>query len=381
MASSADPSLRPMTDATLASGDIPSLNGIRALAVSLVFFAHGGLERIVPGGLGVTIFFVLSGYLITTLLRREFANSNTINLRAFYLRRILRLMPPLAIVLGVSALLASVSVIEGEPSAYGLLSVLFYVGNYYVIAHDFNGLPAGMGVVWSLAVEEHYYLLYPPLALLLMRIARPRGFIASMIALCIVILAWRCWLYWQGTSAAYISMASDTRADAILIGCLTAYWRNAALAPIPQIRSTTAALTALACVAVLLGSLIYRDEFFRQTFRYTLQSLAIAPLIQLAVSHPRGAPFRWLNSRPMVYLGTVSYTLYLSHQVLLYFVMRHWSGMGDISTLVATAALTLTAAELMRRYIETPCARWRRALHTAAPGRGLRQDSLRTSAP
>jgi len=149
---------------TVASGPIPSLDGIRAVAVSLVFFAHAGLEHVVPGGLGVTIFFVLSGFLITTLMRIEHARSGRIHFGGFYLRRLLRLMPPLFIVVAAAAALSAAALIDGGFTFGGLLSALFYLGNYHVIAHDFHGMPAGIGVVWSLAIEEHYYLLFPPLA-------------------------------------------------------------------------------------------------------------------------------------------------------------------------------------------------------------------------
>src|SRR5712672_2112681 len=148
------------------SGAIPSLDGVRAVAVGLVFFAHSGLEKIVPGGLGVTIFFVLSGYLISTLMRIEYAAERKIDYRGFYLRRFLRLMPPLAVVVLLTSVFAAFALID-EFTPNGLFSVLFYYSNYFVIAHDFHGLPAGASVVWSLAVEEHYYLLYPPLAALL----------------------------------------------------------------------------------------------------------------------------------------------------------------------------------------------------------------------
>ncbi len=146
------------------AGSIPSLNGIRAVAVLLVFLAHGGLEHVVPGGLGVTIFFVLSGYLITTLMRVEHDRHSRIDFRNFYLRRLVRLMPPLVVVVALAALLAALGVIGGAFSAEGLLAALFYFGNYFVIAHDFRGMPAGIGVVWSLAIEEHFYLLFPPVA-------------------------------------------------------------------------------------------------------------------------------------------------------------------------------------------------------------------------
>lgn len=350
------------------TAEIASLNGIRAVAVALVFFAHSGLEQIVPGGLGVTIFFVLSGYLITTLMRREYAASGAIALRAFYLRRVLRLMPPLFIVVAAAALLSWLAVIDGGFSPRGLLSVLFYFGNYHVIAADFNGIAQGIGVVWSLAVEEHYYLLFPPLAMWLLRIGRPAISAVVLAALCVAILGWRCWLTAHGATENYIAMATDTRADAILVGCLMAFWRNPVLDPAtPDARRD--GLVAASSIAVLIATLAYRDDFFRLTARYTLQSLAIAPLIYLAVTRAAQVPFRWLNSAPMVYLGTISYTIYLSHQVILYFVLRHWSLSWPV-TLALTALLTLIVAELMRRFIEQPCARLRRQLH-----RRSRRDS------
>lgn len=348
---------------------IPSLDGIRAVAVGLVFFAHGGLQNIVPGGLGVTVFFVLSGYLITTLMRREHEASGGIRLGAFYLRRVLRLMPPLFIVVAAAALLSSLGVIGGAFSARGLLSVLFYFGNYHVIAADFAGVPEGLGVVWSLAVEEHYYLLYPPLAIALLRLDRPRAAVALLLALCAGMLAWRCWLALHGAPEHYLTMATDTRADAILFGCVLALRHNPALDPVPAPALLRDAALAAVCVLLLAGSLAYRDEFFRLTARYTLQSLAIAPLIWLAVARAAHAPYRWLNARPLVYLGTISYTIYLSHQLVLYGVERHAPGLGWAMTMALTAALTLAIAEPMRRWVERPCARLRRQLHRPAASR------------
>lgn len=365
------------------TGEIPSLDGVRALAVGLVFFSHGGHGQVIPGGLGVTIFFVLSGFLITTLLRREYAAAGTLDLRAFYLRRVLRLMPPLLIVAGAAGLLASWSVIEGEFTGRGLLSVLFYLGNYHVIATDFGGIPAGLGVIWSLAVEEHYYLLYPPLALVLLRRGRPRLSVAILVFLCIVILVWRIWLYLNGASVLHLTMATDTRADAILIGCIMAFLRNPALGTTVAPRPRRDLFIAAGCVIVLLGTLLYREEAFRLTLRYTLQCLAIAPLLHLSIVHARAAPVRWfLNSRPMVYVGTISYTVYLSHQVILYGVMRHSPELGWPVTLAITMLITLAVAETMRRWVEQPCGRLRRRLHQrraypSLPADAAKSDALR----
>ena len=363
MAPQAEGAINPTSRSLPGLRAIPSLDGVRAIAVSLVFFAHSGLENVVPGGLGVTIFFVLSGYLITTLMRGEYTQAGSINYPAFYLRRLLRLMPPLLVVSAVAGALSALSVIGGAFSLGGVLSVLFYFGNYYVIAHDFQGLPTGLGVVWSLAVEEHYYIVYPPLALLLLRLGNAKVAAFSLSALCAVILAWRCWLALQGISPAYLSMATDTRVDAILIGCIMGLSCNPWLrcGDVESGRRQWAIGTA--CCLLLTASLVYRNDFFRMTLRYTVQSLAIAPLIYLPIARSGHAAFRWLNSRPMIYLGSISYTIYLSHQLILYFVERHWPHLGWATTSVATAALTLAVAEPMRRWVEQPCAKLRSRLH------------------
>jgi len=343
-------------------GQIPALNGIRALAVSLVFFAHNGLEHIIPGGLGVTLFFVLSGYLITTLMRREYAASSGLALPAFYLRRLLRLMPPLLVIVALALVASQLGLVEGRFSWRGLLSVLFYFGNYHVISQDFAGLPDGLGVVWSLAVEEHYYLFYPPLALLLLRLDQPRLAALILAALCAAMLAWRYWLVSRGVSEVYISMASDTRADAILVGCAMAFVREPSTASALPGRDLC---IAIACLALLLATLLYRDEIFRQTLRYTLQSLAVAPLIALATAYSTRPILRWLNSRPLVYLGSVSYAVYLSHQLILHGVQLHGPQLGWLATLLLTAGLTLLLAELIRRWVEVPSQRLRRQPATA----------------
>jgi peptidoglycan/LPS O-acetylase OafA/YrhL len=353
---------RPLTPAQ----SIPSLDGIRAVAVSLVFYAHSGLERFIPGGLGVTIFFVLSGFLITTLMRTEYAKRGRIAFGSFYLRRLIRLMPPLVIVVAAAWLLSALGWIDGHFSLSGWLSTLFYFGNYHVIAQDFNGLPGGMGIVWSLAIEEHYYLRYPPLAAILLHLRRP-AFSALVLAfLCVAVLLWRYWLVVQGADPNYIMMATDTRVDAILIGCGLALWRNPWLDRLPARGSTLQWLLGAASIATLVCTFVYRDEFFRLTLRYSLQSLAVAVLLYLAVAHAERRPFRWLSARPLVYIGSISYTIYLSHHLILLALAKHWPQGGWLGLTVVGALLTLLVAEPMRRWIEIPSAQWRRHLHRQA---------------
>ena len=363
------------------TGPIPSLDGVRALAVLLVFFAHSSLDKIVPGGLGVTIFFVLSGYLISTLMRIEYARSGKLDIRGFYLRRLLRLMPPLVIVVALAALASTLSLIQGQFTPSGLFAALFYLGNYHVIANDFHGLPGGLGVVWSLAIEEHFYLFYPPLAVLLLRVGRA-GLSASLLALlCGLVLAWRFWLVFHGASTDYVSMATDTRVDSILVGCLMALWHNPWLGKAAAPSGRRSAAVAMLSVAVLLGTFLYRDEVFRLTFRYTLQSVAIAALLYLAVARADHWPVRWLSARPLVYIGQVSYTIYLSHHMILLGLAWHWPQLNWFWQTLAAAVLTLAVAEPMRRWVDLPCARLRQRLHRRANAPGQRPAALAVSRP
>ncbi len=138
--------------------NIPSLDGMRAVSVLMVFFAHAGLDHFIPGGFGVTIFFFLSGFLITTLLRAEFEKNHVISVKHFWLRRVLRIMPPFYLVL-IATVISSA---PGTLDLFAVLAQFFNFTNYWVIVHGSNaGQPIGTGIFWSLAVEEHFYLIFP----------------------------------------------------------------------------------------------------------------------------------------------------------------------------------------------------------------------------
>jgi peptidoglycan/LPS O-acetylase OafA/YrhL len=153
----------PLTNRTY----IPGLDGMRAIAFAVVFVGHSGLKKI-PGGFGVTIFFFLSGYLITTLLRIESDRTGTISISQFYLRRTVRIFPPMYVTLAVWALLAAAGVFVGTVYWQSILVAFFYLTNYinFIAPHGISG---GLGILWSLAVEEHFYLLFPWLFLLFLR--------------------------------------------------------------------------------------------------------------------------------------------------------------------------------------------------------------------
>jgi peptidoglycan/LPS O-acetylase OafA/YrhL len=362
---------------------IPSLDGLRAISFLIVFGAHSGL-RFMPGGFGVVVFFFLSGYLITTLLRLEYAASGAVSLRDFYLRRALRILPPFYLVLGLSALLISVRLIPGTLHWRPMLALAGHFTNYWAIAFGFYGQPAGTGVYWSLAVEEHFYLLFPWIFILLQRIlpGRLRTQAAVLLGLCAAVLAWRSLLVFSlGASEVRTFIGTDTRVDSILFGCALALCENPMLdRPRMPAKLLTRLLLPLG-IALLLLCFAVRATWFRETLRYSLQGIGLAPVFIMAMLEPRWGPFRFLNLKVVKRLGVLSYSLYLVHQVVLFavekqFVTWHPLGRGILALVVA-----LVLSEAIHRFVEEPCARIRRRLAHAGWLTEPRGSALRAPRP
>ncbi len=211
---------------------IPSLDGIRAVSFFIVFLSHAGLSGIVPGYFGLSLFFLLSGFLITTLLRMEFDRKNDVSLKQFYLRRVLRIFPPFYLVLGAAAILTYQGFLQGTVWPSALLAQVCHVTNYYIIRHGWwDGIAPGTWVYWSLAIEEHFYLVFPVVYLVLRRTGVSRRNQAiGLLAACAVVLAWRCILvFGLHAHKDRVYLGTDTRVDSILAGCVLAIFKNPVL--------------------------------------------------------------------------------------------------------------------------------------------------------
>ena len=334
---------------------IASLDGIRAVSILLVVVGHCGLGKIIPGGLGVTTFFFLSGYLITTLLRREIEATETINLGNFYIRRALRILPPCLIVFLVSTGIALV--LRETLTMRGVLAGLFYWTNYYN-AFDGEGIVPGLVVLWSLAVEEHFYFLFPLLYLGIAFYSK-RTQSNFLLLACLAVLAWRCVLVYalhSPTSRTYL--CTDTRLDSILWGCLFAIVSNPALGDRPASRLATYPAMIFG-VALMLASLLVRGEWFRETFRYTVQGVALMPLFAFAVKQPSSLPFKVLNSYIMRLLGIYSYTIYLTHFVILYYA-EHLFHVRPLPAFPVVLVLSFIIAAAMYQFVDLPAAALRK---------------------
>jgi peptidoglycan/LPS O-acetylase OafA/YrhL len=308
----------------------PELDGIRGLAILLVLAQHINLPSSTLAGLvGVNLFFVLSGYLITTLLITERDRAGGINLRRFYERRVRRLVPALVAVLVVTGGLMA---IQGQLAGYiGPAAVsFFYVSDIAkAIGYDLGYV----GHTWSLAMEEQFYLLWPALL-----IFAPRKWLAPLAITGIVgAVALQLLLVPDNVLAHF---RPDVRADAILWGCLIA------LVPVKVPRWATAA----SGIALLIVSFT-----FLWPYAIGLSSVLSAVFIAGAATL---VPI--LSARPLVRIGQISYGMYLWHAIPFGLLMPQTLA-GNVLAMAAVVAITIGLALISERWIERPFRRTREA--------------------
>jgi peptidoglycan/LPS O-acetylase OafA/YrhL len=348
---------------------IPSLDGIRALSFFIVFVSHAGLGQLVPGGFGVTVFFLLSGFLITTLLRLEYQRSGTIWLGGFYLRRVLRILPPLYLTLLFAA--GVYLLWPGDPTipVEGTLAQVLHVSNFYQIFATPGLIIPGTGVLWSLAVEEHFYLVFPLLYLWMApRLSATRQ-AQLLLGFCILALVWR------GVLRLHFDVATtrtfygtDTRFDSILFGCIFALVASPVFKDPLHERALRHMPWVLPASAVgLLVSLGYRNDDFRETARYTLQGVSLVPLFIAAIHYQQAWPVRLLNLRFVRFLGVLSYSMYLCHHVILESAAQVLPGQELVAGAVSLL-LTFGYAAAMHYAVERPFAAQRKRLTRRASG-------------
>jgi peptidoglycan/LPS O-acetylase OafA/YrhL len=363
------------------------LDGLRGVAILLVMASHVFL---VPGGfLGVDIFFVLSGFLITSLLLEEWQQSGCIRLKRFYLRRALRLMPGFAtllVICGLSSLwLPSAAERWARCREVGVAAC--YVANWPSLHRTHMPL---LGHSWSLSVEEQFYLLWPLLlgSLLQLRLSRRR--IVFLVGCGIVASAGlRMGLYhWyqsrgvdQIAAITRLYMGLDTRADALLVGCLLGLLATWNLLPRSR-RFLQWAGGSSIIFLFYLGYLSWNRNLLSSQFYdglFTVVALMTAVLIARLLSTPLPVVSWILESAPLVGVGRISYALYLFHMPILHLFLPvcargyYWTG---VALFVGT---TFLAAGLSYYLIERPCLRLKERFRPQAavnPPASLRLQDL-----
>jgi peptidoglycan/LPS O-acetylase OafA/YrhL len=276
----------------------PALDGVRAVAILLVVFFHARTRNFSGGFLGVDVFFVLSGFLITRILADEHATTGSIRVLRFYLRRARRLYPALLLMLGAYLLLAPVVFPKVSMAAHvrDVLVSGLYLSDY---AAAFYKIPVRLGHTWSLAIEEHFYLLWPLVLLGLLRLPR-RYAIAAMLTLAVAATAWR----WQSLALfdrwAFTYIRFDARLSGLLLGGAIGLWQ-------PRVRFPA----VYACFGFVgLMVLAQTQRFFTPgglTYGVLLTELASVCLILGA------SELSFLSWPGMAWLGRMSYGWYLWH--------------------------------------------------------------------
>ena len=308
MSGTASAAARPDLGALLEQQHLPALDGLRAIAVFTVMVYHFGVAQ-VPGDLGVSGFFVLSGFLITWLLRQEYRASGTISLKRFYARRTLRIFPAYYVFVTFSFL---VDHLRGEHWPKALtLSAFGYVMNYYNALH---GYPiTSVAHAWSLAIEEQFYLLWP-LAFLLLSRGGTRALVRALVAAILAVVIWRSYLYLvRDVGSAYVYDAFDTRFDNLAVGCLLAVGLESG-----GVRSAASALARwswlpLVTLALLIVSRQETSVRYHYSAGFTVDACLVAVFIVQMLQLSRAALWRWLELPVVRYLGRISYPLYLYH--------------------------------------------------------------------
>ncbi|MBW2389558.1 MAG: acyltransferase family protein [Deltaproteobacteria bacterium] len=338
----------------------PALDGLRAVAVLSVILYHVGVSWMPGGFLGVDVFFVLSGYLITSLLRLEQIETATIQLRVFWGRRLRRLVPALLAVLtavvAYGSMLAEPS--ERERLASDGLSSLFYVSNWHFIAREtsyfdqFNA-PSPLLHTWSLGIEEQWYLIWPIVMILAARWLGNRegrgaiGFGCAAIASAV----WMAVLFDPSGDPSRVYYGTDTRAQDLLVGCALAFLLGD---PRSVPRSVPGWLGPVCGLLVVLGLSLASDRS-AWTYRGGLLVFALATggVISAAVQ-PGGWTRRVLCTAPLRYIGKISYGMYLWHWPLLLFLGSGGLGLDGISLQLGCLALTGMVAGVSYHVLESP---------------------------
>ncbi len=342
-------------------GYLPTLDGWRAIAILGVMIAHGADALVGPGGpaadatlwaitrygaKGVDLFFGISGFLICSRLLEEWDQRGEISLKGFYIRRFLRILPPYAVYLVVLAILAAIGTLPVAPGE--LLWSAAFLRNYWVHAAEAGWYT---GHLWSLAVEEHFYLLWPTLLVIMRR----RGAVITTACIAVAIAIWR-YVVFHWASADPFSPAlsrferTDLRLDALFWGCAMAlaFWR-------PGLRDRIARILNPPTWTVTCGALIL-VMVLTPPFALMWQSMLIPVVIAGTVLHPDRAPGRMLETKPARWIGRISYSLYL-WQTLFLVARGVERPFGVLQALPLNVLMVFACAALSYHAVERPMIR------------------------
>lgn len=342
------------------------IDGLRALAVLAVIVYHLNYNWAPGGLLGVGIFFVLSGYLITDLLIAEWARHGRLDMKSFWIRRARRLLPALLLLLIlVVAWVAVFSPSQMTAVRGDVPAAILYVSNWWLIFQDVSyfekfGPPSPLGHLWSLAVEEQFYLFWPLLLAFGLHVVKRRGpLIALTLAAATASALAMAFMYEPGLDPSRVYYGTDTRVFALLIGAVLAMvWPSRKLSPhISRKARATLDISGALGLAILLVGIWKTNQYDDFLYRGGLVLLSVVSAVVVAVlAHPASLFAKWMGCKPLRWLGVRSYAIYLWHYPIIVLTSPA-AEQGDGSVIlraILQVTATLVLAALSWKYIEEP---------------------------
>lgn len=337
---------------------IASLDGLRAIAVLAVFVCHAREPWLPGGGVGVTVFFVISGFVITRLLLRSAEQSPRIMLRSFYWNRFTRLMPAQMVMVGVTVAVLGVTDTHRDDINHAPLALLYVMNIFRAGQPTFEYAGGMLGHTWSLGVEEQFYLMWPLLLIVLVTRLRPARQTIAVLAVCGLVLFERVILVEVNPeNYARIYNAPDTRFDQLLFGCALALFLSRGkpnhLVAFDQVSAVAAwPAVAVLCASALAVAEPARANFFNGAVQFTLSAVAAAILVAVAARQPQHLLSRLLAHPVLVFFGLISYSFYLWHYPVLFLVNESAPQVPGIASgfVLATAVATLSYWQIEKRF-------------------------------
>ena len=358
---------------------VPELDGLRGIAIIAVMLFHFKIPFIEGGFLGVDIFFVLSGFLITSLFIQEFDKLGRVNLRFFYMRRVLRLGPALICMLLVFCLVGFVVLSKEkaiENSIDALIS-LVYLSNWTraFMLHP----PDFLGHTWSLSIEEQYYILWPVVLLVLLRTMRDRKYIVLIAAL-VGLISWllRFYLAMCGAPVERLYNGLDTRADALMVGCVLGILISSGLVNENRRKLLLKWLMVIApCSMVGVFSFFIFARWQDQEmylFGFLIIELLTAALILDILVNRRSIIAKILSARWLIWVGSISYGLYLWHYPIyrMLFAMKF----DELTIVWVGMLMTFSIATCSYYFLERPMLKLKKYYGFAVSNKSTRLNEI-----